>query len=177
VLGEVVEVIAFSESKYLLGIRYDPGPDRQGVQAILSRIFSAHEYEKMRRYPRIPLNLRTNNELADSPAFVVRDLSRGGAGVTVELPGMPEDIVAGAAFLLELRIGEDFSLELPGEVAWALAPPAERSLWFHPAFGVSFFALDVERGQKLDRLLTLSDLPKEPWRARIRVGPDAQPRK
>jgi len=176
VLGEVVEAIPFSDGKFLLGIRYDPGPDRSGVEAVLSRIFNAHEYEKMRRYPRIPVNLRANNELVDSLPFIIRDLSRGGVGITIDLPGMPSDVVVGAPFLLEFRIGDGFYLDLPGEVAWAMSPPAERSLWFNPAFGVSFFALDAEKGQKLDQLLTLTNLPKEPWRARIRVGPDAQPR-
>jgi hypothetical protein len=162
VLGEVVEAIPFSDGKFLIGIRYDPGPDRKGVEAILSRIFASQDYEKMRRYPRIPVNLRAGHELTETPPFIVRDLSRGGAGIAVDLPGMPADIVVGAPFLLEIRIGDGFALALPGEVVWAMAPPAERSLWFHPAFGVSFFSLDVERGQKLDQLLTLSNLPKEP---------------
>ena len=175
VLGEVVEVIPFNSGKYLLGIRYDPGPDRSGVEAVLSRIFAAQEHEKMRRYPRIPINLRANEDLIDSTPYVVRDISRGGAGVVVELPGMPSDVVVGAPFLLELRIGE-FGLALPGEVAWAVSPPAERSLWFSPAFGVSFFSLEAEKGQKLDQLLTLTNLPKAPWKARVWVGPDARPK-
>lgn len=173
VYGEVVETIPLDEGKFLLAIQYDPGPDRRGVEAVLARIFASQESEKMRRYPRIPFNLRANEELADSPGYIIRDLSRGGVGVVVDLPGLPTNIRVGAPFLLEIRIAT-WALDLRGEVAWALTPPAERSLWFNPAFGVSFFALDAPTGEKLDQLLTVSPtLPKSPWKARITVGPEA----
>jgi len=178
VVGEVVEVVPLHEAtdeehgRFMLGLTYDAGPDRRGVEAVLTHIFAAQSFEKMRRYPRILLNLKANEELTDSTPIIIRDLSRGGVGLVVDLPGLPSDIEVGAPFWMGLRIA-DFALELRGEVAWALTPRADKALWFNPAFGVSFFAFDAATGQKLDRLLTHNALPKAPWKAKVRVGPEA----
>jgi hypothetical protein len=78
----------------------------------------------------------------------------------------------GAPFLLEVDI-DTWKLSLRGEVVWALSPQTGRALWFHPSFGVSFGTLELPAAEKLEQLLTLSGLPRAPWRARLRVGPEA----
>jgi hypothetical protein len=172
VLGEVVQVTPASKGKYLLNIRYDQGADRKGLDALIQRIFDAHKYEKVRKFPRIPIQLRGSEDAAYSPSYVVRDVSKGGVGVEVEAPSMPKGIRIGTPFLLELSLTIG-TLTLHGEVVWVFTPPTERSKWINPSFGVAFGKLRPDTQERLEKILTLKGLPPPPWKARVSFGMDA----
>ncbi|MDQ3263926.1 MAG: PilZ domain-containing protein [Myxococcota bacterium] len=172
VLGEVVQVTTSAKGKHLLAIRYDPTGERRGVDAVLRKIFEAHKNEKIRQFPRIPLQLRATEDTPYSPSYLVRDVSRGGVGLEVEAPSLPKQVKMGAPFLLELWISLG-TLMLHGEVVWAFAPPTDRAKWVNPSFGVTFGKLRQDTLDRLDRLLVLRGLPPPPWKARVSFGMDA----
>ena len=59
-------------------MRYDAPQDRKGLDVLIQRIFDAHKYEKVRKFPRIPIRLRaTDTALGEALQYVVRDVSRG----------------------------------------------------------------------------------------------------
>jgi hypothetical protein len=143
--------------------------DRGGLDAVLQRIFDLQAFEKLRRYPRIPLRLpATEEETPFAPPFFVRDLSRGGVGLEVEAPTLPQSVKVGMPFLLEVDLTLGL-LMLHGEVAWTSAGGSE----VMPTFGVNFGTLRPDTVERLDALLTLESLPPPPWRARIYLGLDA----
>ena len=172
VLGEVLQVTQGVGGKYLLHIRYDSPKNQEGLDALIHAIFESHKYEKMRKHPRIPLNLRCTEEAPYSPQYVVRDISMGGVGVEVESEKLPQNIRTGQPFLLEiwLSIG---TLALYGEIIWTFTPPPERAKLLNPAFGVSFGKLRADTSERLERIITLKALPPPPWRARLSLGMDA----
>lgn len=172
VAGEVVQVTPGQGGKFLLSVRYDELGDRKSVEQLISRIFEAHKFEKVRRYPRVPIQLRATEDVPYSPSYLVRDIGRGGVGIEVEAPTVPKKIRVGAPFLLEVWLSLG-SLVLHGEVLWVFTPPVERSKWLNPSFGVSFGKLRPESEERLDKILTLRGLPPPPWKARISIGTDA----
>lgn len=172
IFGEVLKVHRTDRARYLLDIRYDAPNDRKGLDVLIQRIFDAHKYEKVRKYPRIPLRLRaTDTALGEALQYVVRDISRGGLGIEIELPAVPKSIKVGTPFLLtlELSIGP---LVLHGEVVWIFQPPRERRV-LNPALGVAFGKLRPETIERLERILKLRGLPPPPWRAQVSFGLDA----
>ncbi|MHB8872661.1 MAG: PilZ domain-containing protein [Myxococcaceae bacterium] len=172
VLGEVVQVAPVPKGKFRLDIRYDRGADRKGLDALIQAIFDSHKYEKVRKFPRIPLNLRATEDTAYSPSYVIRDVSTGGAGVEVEAPAIPRSVRVGVPFLLELSISLG-TLALHGEVVWVFSPPTERAKWINPTFGVAFGKLRPDTRERLDRILVLQGLPPPPWKARVSFGMEA----
>lgn len=172
VLGEVVKVTPAHSGKWLLGIRYDRGQDNGGLDAALGRILDAHRYEKVRKFPRIPLQLRATEDTPYSPSYLLRDLSRGGAGLEIESTTVPRTVRPGVPFLLELWTTSG-TLALHGEIAWVFTPPAERIKWVNPAFGVGFGKLRQDTVERLERILALRGLPPPPWKARVSFGMDA----
>lgn len=175
VTGQVIHVRPAAPGKYLLGIRYDPGQERKGIDAVLRRIFEDHRAEKVRRHPRVPIYLRATEDTPYSPSFLIRDISRGGAGVEVESPALPRAVYVGAAVLLDVwtSLGP---LSLPGEVVWQVIPPNDRTRWINPSFGVSFGRLRADIVERLEKIVTLRGLPPPPWKARISFGLDARSR-
>jgi PilZ domain len=171
VLGEVVRVTRQGENSFLLGIRYQPGPGRTGLDAVLTRLIEAHRHERMRRHPRIPFHLRTREDLPDSPMFLVRDISSGGAGLEVEAPHLPRHVRPGLPVLLELWL-DDGLLPLHGEVAWVYDPEGSE-LGISPALGVRFGRLRPELAARLDRVLSLRALPPPSLRSRLGFGMEA----
>lgn len=169
VLGEVLEVKPTDEGKFLLAIRYDPKGGRAGVDAVLQSIVNAHQYEKIRRHPRIPLQLVATAGAPGSPSYLVRDISRGGMGVEFEGPRLPEELQVGTPVLLELSLSLG-TLALRGETAWVFVPPTDGTAWANPAFGVVFGKLPPDTVERLEKILTLRGLPPPPWRARIGFG-------
>lgn len=169
VLGQVLQVTRGLNGKHLLHIRYDPGETREGLDALLDRIFQAHKYEKLRRYPRVPLNLRGTEDAPYSPQYVVRDISVGGVGVEVEADKLPDHVRPGQPFLLEVWLSLG-TLGLYGEVLWSFTPPENRAAMLHPTFGVQFGKLRPETLQRLEKILQLRALPPPPWRARLSFG-------
>ncbi len=169
VLGEVVRVTPQASGRHVLTIKYDPGQDRGGLDAVLQRVFDLQESEKLRRYARIPLNVPALEEATPfAPPFFVRDLSRGGVGLEVEAPELPSSVKVGMPFLLEMELTLG-TLMLHGEVAWTSAGGPE----VLPTFGVNFNTLSPDTVERLEKLLTLESMPPPPWRARICFGMDA----
>ncbi|XXF76467.1 PilZ domain-containing protein [Myxococcaceae bacterium GXIMD 01537] len=171
VVGEVVQVQARPGERYLLTVRY-AGGDRGGVDAVLQHIFAAHEHEKLRRYPRIPLNVRAVEGSPFSPSYYVRDISRGGVGLEVDAPALPRGVQVGAPFLLELELPGG-TLLLHGEVAWTSSHYRSRASMVTPGFGATFGKLRPDTVARLESLLALATLPPAPWRARVSFGRDA----
>src|SRR5688572_29800626 len=119
----------------------------------------------MRRFPRIPFHLRTREDRGIGPDYVVRDLSRGGAGLEVEAPVAPRYLRAGQAALLEVWLQEGL-LALHGEVAWVYAPE-DSDLGIAPALGLRFGQLRQDLAARLDALLALRILVPANVRSRL----------
>ncbi|MBK7858195.1 MAG: PilZ domain-containing protein [Archangiaceae bacterium] len=172
IFGEVLRVTTTDRSRHLLDIRYDAPAERKGLDVLIQRIFDAHAYEKIRKHPRIPLRLRaTDTSLGDALQYVVRDISRGGLGIELELPAIPKTIKTGTPFLLTLTLSIG-PVALHGEVVWLFQPPRERRV-LNPALGVQFGKLRPETIERLERILKLRGLPAPPWRAQVSFGLDA----
>jgi Tfp pilus assembly protein PilZ len=169
VLGQVVRVTPQPDGRFMITVKYDPGMDRGGLDAVLQRIFDLQEFEKLRRYPRIPLRLPAmEEETPFAPPYFVKDLSRGGVGLEVEAPSLPQAVKVGMPFLLEMDLTLG-TLMLHGEVAWTSAGGPE----VLPTFGVNFGTLSPDTHERLEKLLSLESLPPPPWRARVCFGMDA----
>jgi hypothetical protein len=152
-------------------VKYATGVDRVALDAVLQRIF-AQEHEKMRRYPRIPLNVRAIEATPFSPAFYVRDISRGGVGMEVDASALPMMVKVGTPFLLEMELAPG-PLLLPGEVVWTSTAFRAHSP-VTPIFGVGFRKqLPADTATRLDALLALDALPPGPWWARVSFGQEA----
>jgi hypothetical protein len=172
VLGEVVQCNPLTKGKYLLNIRYDSATDRKGLDEMLQRINDSHQYEKVRKHPRVPLMLRATQEAPYSPSYAIRDISLGGLGIEIESDKVPPAVKVGTPFLCDiwLSIG---TLSLYGEIVWVAIPPPDRAKWLSPAFGVRFGKLRPESKENLARILNLRGLPPPPWKARVAFGMDA----
>jgi PilZ domain len=172
VFGQVLQISPGLHGKHLLHVRYDPSTDRKGLDVLIQQIFEAHRYEKVRRHPRVPLNLRGTEEAAYSPQYVVRDMSLGGVGVEVEADKLPAHVQISRPFLLEvwLSLGR---LMLYGEILWTFNPPAERAKLLNPAFGVQFGKLRPDTLERLEEIVKLQGLPPPPWKARVSFGMEA----
>ncbi len=169
VKGEVIQVTQADPGNFVLHIKYDPSEDRSAIDAMLERIFDEHKYEKLRKHPRIPIWLRTNETDAKGPTFIVHDISRGGVGVEVEAPALPPAVKPGTPFFCEINLSFGV-MQLHGEVAWAYAATGGKVM---PRFGVLFGKLRRDTSVALDKLLHLHALPPPPWRAHITFGMDA----
>ena len=172
VQGEVFRVTSSEAGKFLIHVRYEAPKDLTGVDALIQSIFDAHKHEKLRKHPRVPINLQATEEAAYSPSFLVKDLSKGGLGVEVESPEVPHQARMGAPFLLELTLSVG-TLVLHGEVVWTFAPPPDRARWINPGFGVTFGKLRPDTQGHLERILLLRGLPPPPWKTRISFGSNA----
>lgn len=174
VYGKVLSISVTDpvNKKYLLNIRYEAPGDRRGLDLLLQHIFDSHQYEKVRKHPRIPIQLRATEDRQHSPPYIVRDISRGGLGIEVEAAALPKYVRVGVPFLLELgtTIGP---LLLHGEVAWAFAPRLERTKWVNPGLGVIFGTLRADTVERLKTILHLHGLPPPPWKARVSFGAEA----
>ncbi|MGA9525926.1 MAG: PilZ domain-containing protein [Myxococcaceae bacterium] len=172
VYGHVLQVSRGVHDKHLLHIRYDPGADRTGLDTVIQQIFDAQQHEKIRKHPRVPLNLRGTEEAAYSPQYIVRDISLGGVGVEVEADKLPAAVRTGQPFLLEIWLSLG-TLALYGEILWAFTPPNGGARILNPAFGVQFGKLRPETLERLEKIVQLKGLPPPPWRARLSFGMDA----
>jgi hypothetical protein len=172
VVGEVVEVAPLARGGYQLQVAYDAPTERSGIERVLQHIFDAHQNERKRRHPRIPFFVRASDGSPSSPTYLLKDLSRGGAGFEVEAYKLPGRVHPGCAFLLQmdLPLGQ---LALFGEVVWTSVPSAARQRAVHAAFGVRFGRLRPDNALLLERLLALRSLPPPPWRAQVAFGMEA----
>ena len=172
VMGEVVQVEPREAQRYLLTVRYGVSQDRTGLDAMLQRIFSTQEHQGLRRFPRLPLNLRAIEPAPLSPLFRVRDISKGGVGLQVQAPTLPRRVHVGTHFLLEMNLQEG-PLMLHGEVVWTSSVTQRHSETVPPGFGASFGRLRPQMQRRLEALLALTSLPPAPWKARVSFGMDA----
>jgi hypothetical protein len=173
VTGEIIQARrGISADRHLLTVRYEPGSNRAGLSALLQSIFDSHEREKVRAHPRIPLQVRATEELPYSPSYLIRDISRGGLGLELEAPEIPERVKTGAPFLLELSMSAG-PLALYGEVTWVAPQRKEQSKWVNPSFGMRFGKLRADSDALLKRILLLEPLPPPQWKARVSFGRDA----
>lgn len=170
--GEVVGVETLPTGGYRLNVNYAASGDNARIASVLTKIFDAQRFEKVRKHPRIPIRLAAAEVGKRQTRFAVRDISRGGLGLEVEDAAMPAHVTIGETFLLTLQVslGE---LLLYGEVAWIFSPPAERARVLKPGFGVRFGKLRADTLGHLDTILKLQGLPPPPWNATIRFGMDA----
>lgn len=172
IFGEVLKVTTTDRGRHMLDIRYEAPSERKGIDSLIQRIFDAHKYEKVRKYPRIPLRLRASDTaLGDALQYVVRDISRGGLGIEIEAPSVPRAVKVSTPFLLQLILSIG-PLVLHGEVVWLYNPPRERRV-LNPSLGVSFGKLRPETTERLERILSLRGLPPPPWKAQVSFGLDA----
>lgn len=168
--GMVQTVTETAPGKYVLHIRYEPPRNRQGLDAVLKRIFEATAADKRRRSPRVPLHVRATENRPDSPVYRIRDLSRGGMGLEVEGSGLPPQLRVGMPALVQMRLTTG-QLAVPGKIIWVIEPEVTKAV--PGRVGVHFENLAPAVATMLDDLLSLKALPQPPWIARLAFGRDA----
>lgn len=170
VQGTVQTVTETAPGRFVLHIRYEPPRDREGLDAVLHRIFEISTKDLRRRVARVPLHLRATENKPDSPVYRIRDLSSTGMGLDVECESLPAHLIVGQSALVQMRLTTG-QLAAHGEVVWVMEPNKSRSI---PArIGVRFTNLPPQALKMLDELLTLRALPQPPWIARLAFGTDA----
>lgn len=167
VAGTVASVTETSPGRFVLHIRYEPPKNRQGLDAVITRIFDVGHQDAKRHFPRVPLQVRAVEDRAGAPNYRIHDVSLGGAGIEIEGSKVPAHITVGAPFLLQLRLSSG-PLAVHGEVAWAVNSAKNSPLLAR--FGVQFGSLSARTIDRLEELLTLKALPAPPWIARLAFG-------
>ncbi len=170
VSGVVASVSESAPGRYVLHIRYEPPKNRQGIDAVIQRIFDVGQADKKRKTPRVPVQVRAVEDRPGAPNYRIHDLSRGGVGIDVEGSTVPAHVAIGTPFLMQVRLASG-PLSVHGEVAWAVNSTKD-SLQL-ARFGVSFGKLSPQTVTKLDDLITLRALPAPPWIARLAFGDQA----
>ncbi|MBS1148648.1 MAG: type pilus assembly PilZ [Myxococcaceae bacterium] len=170
--GEVVAVAPQPGGMFLLQIRYQQSESREGLDALLRRIFEAQKYEKVRKHARIPLQVRATEDKASSVEYLLRDISFGGLGLEIEALEVPRWVKIQEPVFLELTLSLGV-LALHGEIVWVMRPPKERTTLMNPGFGVSFGKLRPDTTARLQQILTFRGLPPPPWKATISFGMNA----
>lgn len=166
--GEVISVRQTSTG-FLLQVAYNPG-ERRGLDQVILRIFNTHRYEKVRKHPRMPVHLRAADEAPNSPLYIIRDISLGGMGVEVESAGLPKYVKIGERIHLQIR-ERTTTLDIDGTVVWTFVPSGERARMLNPSFGVRWDGEpDMDALEALDSIVSLKDLQRRDWRARLRIG-------
>ena len=171
VAGEVLAVHEQEPGRFLLTVRYEPTPNRAGLDVLLDSLLKQQRADRVREHPRVPLQLRASEDTPYSPAYRVLDVSLGGMGLEIEAPVLPRVIKIGVPFLTDLWLAGG-SLALHGEVAWTAVAPSEQR-WSYPRFGVHFGRLRDDTRERLEHILMLRGLPPPPWKARVSFGMDA----
>jgi len=165
--GEVLSVQAGIDGRFRLNITYSPG-QRGGLDDVVFRVFDAQRAERVRRSPRVPMNLRAAEDAPYSPGYLIRDLSLGGAGMEVEASDLPKTINRGSPALIQITLKSGGLLDLRGVVVWARRAGPNTLNW---DFGIQFVEdLELESLEMLDEVVTLRSIPR---RARISFGLDA----
>lgn len=165
--GEVLSVQPGLDGRYRLNVAYTPG-QRGGLDDVVFLVFDAQRRERVRRSPRVPMNLRAAEDTPYSPGYLIRDLSLGGAGVEVETSDLPKTIARGSPALLQITLKSGSTLNLRGVVVWARRAGPGTLNW---GFGVQFVEdLELDSLEMLDEVVSLRSIPR---RARISFGTDA----
>lgn len=170
VFGEVTQAAPRADGLFTLTIRYDAGTHRAGLDATLRALFDGHQRnDRVRRHPRVPINVSAHEKKRDLH-YLVRDVSRGGAGIEVDQPSLPAHIHPGQPVLMRLWMNSG-PVGLHGEVAWT-ANPVEGGPP-NASFGIRFGVLQKQTQGLLDRILVLYGLPNGPWKADVSFGMEA----
>lgn len=171
VAGTVMTSTETAPGRFVLHIRYEAPTTRKGLDAVIRRILETAHYDKKRKSPRIPLQVRATETHPGAPTYRLRDISAGGVGVDVEGDRLPAYVKVGTPFLVQVRLTTGL-LSLPGAVVWADATRFADTI--PPRLGVSFGHLEAPAQRMLDDLLTLKALPTPPWIAKLFFG-DGRP--
>jgi len=167
VWGTVMTVTETAPCRFVLHIKYEPPKARQGLDAVIRRIFETAQFDKKRKSPRIPLHVRATEDRAGAPGYRVRDISTGGVGIDIEADAVPRHIEVGSAYTIQMRLTSGL-LTLAGTVVWVVS--SRESATIPPRIGVAFGKLLPPVSQLLEDLLTLKVLPTPPWIARLTFG-------
>jgi hypothetical protein len=170
VLGVVQNVTETAPGRYVLHIRYEAPRTRQGLDALLRRIFEATSADVRRRSARVPLHVRATENTPDSPVYRLRDLSQGGMGLDVEGTTLPPHLTIGTAALVQMKLTTG-QLAAHGKIIWVVEPDPTTGL--PGRVGVRFGRMAPAMVTMLEDLLTLRALPQPPWIARLAFGADA----
>ena len=173
VIGTVLTVTESTPGKFVLHIRYEPPVVRDGLDAIINRIFAVSRSDPKRRTARVPVQVRAVENRPDSPTYRLRDLSSGGAGIDVESEALPGHVQVGMPFLLSMKLVPGM-LQVPGEVVWVVS--AGIGVALPPRIGVAFSALHPKMSDMLVSLIALRDMPPPPWIAKVAFGAEAHQR-
>jgi len=135
---------------------------RGGLDDALYRLLNFRDTEPLRRSPRMPVRLPA---VADdgAEAYLVKDLSLGGAGVDLEGSATPRGLGVGAHVKLTVILDEKKTFSRSGQVVW-VRPHASPDGRTRPGFGVELSGrIDVEGLEALDRILMLKSTPRCTW--------------
>lgn len=164
VAGTVMTSTETAPGRFVLHIRYEAPRTRLGLDAVIKRIRETANFDKKRKSPRIPLQVRATETRPDAPTYRLRDISAGGVGIDVEGDRLPAYVKVGAPFVVQIKLTTGL-LSLPGAVVWADATRFADTI--PPRLGVSFSHLEERERHMLDDLLTLKALPTPPWIAKL----------
>ncbi len=167
--GTVMSVSESAPGRWILHIRYEPPQEREGLDAVINRIFETARVDAKRKHARIPLQVRAVEDKPHAPTFRLRDISIGGVGIDVESEKVPAYIRAGVPFVLQMKLTRGHLL-VRGEVAWVVQTRADG---LTPRVGVTFSEVPEKTTRLLGDLLSLRVLPSPPWIARLAFGEDA----
>lgn len=166
VAGTVVSVTQSAPGRFVLHIKYEAPRERDGIEAVLQKIFDGGRLDRQREHPRIPMHVRAVEASDDTVHYRLRDLSRGGVGVDIEGSKLPSQVKVGLSISIDLKITTGH-LRLNGTVAWVVhgQPPLPAG------FGVAFGRLGPQTAAVLDQLLAFRALPAPPWIAKLAFDP------
>ena len=170
VLAKVVGVQPLGGGRFRLGLAFLPGVARGALDEAVFQVLDGHRHDQQRAWPRMPLNLPATEDVPGSPAYVIRDLSLGGAGLEVVATTLPDLVELGAPILIELSMASSAKLALRGVVVWAMQGAGSRTP-LHSGFGVQLVdELELEALELLDSVVSLKAVPVA---ARISFGTEA----
>lgn len=160
--GEVVRVRPIKATpNFEVGVQYrSSGPQREVVDALLSRIGVDPNYELVRRHPRIPVNLVARDGQR-SVSYLIRDLSR--SGMRIEGRSFADDLRIGTPVELAAWLtGQSSPIAIRGQVAWV----QRGSRIVRTLIGVKFDPMDDPAAMVVSGLTRLL----RPQELRITIG-------
>ncbi len=118
-VAEVVGPAELSANEFVMKARYlGHLVESSAFDSTVRQALEAQAWERVRRSPRVPLNLIAEDAKASSRGYFVRDISEGGIGIIVpgalRCPARP-----GARFMLEVELEPMIVLELEATLVWA----------------------------------------------------------
>lgn len=145
---------------YDLSVAYVASHDkRAGLEAVLDKIFADHLRERVRKHPRIPVNLFARDGRDERVRYNITDLSLGGCGLALLGKETTARAAAGTPVLLTIE-SEGNRFDLSAEVVWTRDAPDGQG---EARMGLRFVTLtDAER-----RIVELMSRLHRPLRATV----------